>query len=173
VLVTLILFSPTSPSTSSTARILSLSATDDNRRREREGPSVMAKLYLILATLFSIVYTLPNNLTSYFLYVFAGLEQPPFGPTRNDTITVFPLSSTRLTDFFNVSAPRRNGCLNFFDDYVSVQDLMYWCGFVGLIFWALFVRAEFCRVKERCVWITVTRVQDTFGFGRQRHRSDA
>ena len=61
-----------------------------------------------------------------------------------------PLVATHLLD----------DCLGWF----SAVDLMHFSYFVSLIFFFLFLRSEYHRNMEECIWTTVSQIQDTFDF---------
>lgn len=159
-----VLFSPTSPPSSSTARILSLSGTSHPPVSRREGPTRLSKAYLFLAVLFGVSFILPHNLMSRILYAIAGQKLPTnVGIELYDdlltTSSVLVMPTLHKSDVIE--------CIPFlFDGHVSYLDLIQWVGTLSMIFLILFVKEEYCRVKERCVWVTVTQVQDTFGFGQ-------
>jgi len=48
----------------------------------------------------------------------------------------------------------------------SAVDLIHLCYLASLILFFLFLRSEYLRNMEECIWTTVSQIQDTFDFRR-------
>jgi len=48
----------------------------------------------------------------------------------------------------------------------SATDLLILVSSLSVVFYFFFLRAEFERNKEECIWTTVSQIQDTFDFRR-------
>jgi len=48
----------------------------------------------------------------------------------------------------------------------SAVDLVHLCYLCSLILFFLFLRSEYLRNMEECIWTTVSQIQDTFDFRR-------
>ena len=184
-LVVLILATPTAPSAYSTSRIMGLSSQQHqhaSRNPTGEGPTVMAKLYLVLATMLSLPATLfPPSVMLRLLQIIATPDAlpdfDPHVPVPPSHFPSHPLDLSHDHDPTNVpvitTSPVLDECLgSVFWGYASLMDIFLMCSVLSLVFWFLFVRMEFGRVKERCIWETVSRVQDTFGFLTRPHPDD-
>lgn len=150
-----VLSSPTSPSSSSTEYILSLSAGEN----QPEGPSYATKTYLLIGMLLHTIYSfIPLNLYSRFFFALSINNTIEYakGFMRPDLINDYPNHKSGI-DLLK--------CFPLFNTpWFTVMDIVQFTGVLSLVFIFLFVRYEFMRVKERCIWFTVRRVTGTFGF---------
>ncbi len=48
----------------------------------------------------------------------------------------------------------------------SITDLLQLLHLISVVFFFVFLRAEFQRNMEECIWTTVSQIQDTFDFRR-------
>jgi hypothetical protein len=156
VLSVVVLLAPTSPSSSSTEYILSLSAGEN----QPEGPSRSTKLYLVIGMFCHTVgFWLPLNLVSRLFFILTGTST--FGLKKGLDDSNSSLLNGDQSSWYS--------CYPLFNHPLfSLVDLFQFIGIIGGVFLFLFVRSEFKRVKERCIWYTVRRVTGTFGFfGRE------
>lgn len=89
------------------------------------------------------------------------------GPTRQSKVylffaAVFHVSSDLPIFFWNQILP--TGCIIF--NAMSYIDLLTIANYIALIFFFLFLRSEYLRNMEECIWTTVSQIQDTFDFRR-------
>jgi len=89
------------------------------------------------------------------------------GPTRQSKIYLFFASVFHLTNelplfFWAQLLPTK--CIIW--EAISYIDLLIILNFVSLILFFLFLRTEYLRNMEECIWTTVSQIQDTFDFRR-------
>ncbi|KAL6077355.1 G protein-coupled receptor [Balamuthia mandrillaris] len=56
-----------------------------------------------------------------------------------------------------------DNCIFWIGSYVDLIHIIY---FISLLFFFLFIRSEYLRNMEECIWTTVSQIQDTFNFRR-------
>jgi hypothetical protein len=173
VLTILILGSATAPSEYSTSRIVGL-ASHRHKKNVSEGPTKMAKIYLFIALLLYLpASVLPPSVSLRLLKMATTpAASPDFSPSPTHPGSSF-LPAEPLHRHVPVHAdvkttPLLDNCLDFpiFYGYASFMDIFLFASVLSMFFWFLFIRLEFARVKERCIWEMVCKVQDTFGFLR-------
>jgi len=89
------------------------------------------------------------------------------GPTRQSKVYLFlgavlHLSSDLPIFFWDQILPGQCIILN----SISYIDILTIVNFLALIFFFLFLRSEYLRNMEECIWTTVSQIQDTFDFRR-------
>jgi len=89
------------------------------------------------------------------------------GPTRRSKVylffaTAFHTSSDLPIFFWNEIYPA--GCILF--SSLSFIDVLTIASFVALILFFLFLRSEYLRNMEECIWTTVSQIQDALDFRR-------
>jgi len=89
------------------------------------------------------------------------------GPTRQSKAflffaAVFHLSTDLPIFFWAQIVPEY--CIIF--DSISYIDLLSLANFLSLVLFFLFLRSEYLRNMEECIWTTVSQIQDTFDFRR-------
>lgn len=172
-----ILITKTSPSPSSTARIVALSsgnATIQEAYGSKQGPTRWAKFFLFMGILLCGAFVFPPNIWSRFMHSLGTVhnhdENDGSGKWKG-TPSIWDLNQVERTHPIHIPFGSRQiatSCIQpIFQGYVSFLDIIQWCGVVGLVFLIFFIRQEFMRCKERVVWATVSQVQDTFGFLRR------
>eukprot|EP00026_Physarum_polycephalum_P011500 Phypoly_transcript_11730.p1 GENE.Phypoly_transcript_11730~~Phypoly_transcript_11730.p1 ORF type:complete len:339 (+),score=38.53 Phypoly_transcript_11730:81-1019(+) len=89
------------------------------------------------------------------------------GPTRQSKIYLFFASLFHFTNelpifFWAQLLPAH--CI--IGGAISVIDILIMFNFIALILFFLFLRTEYLRNMEECIWTTVSQIQDTFDFRR-------
>jgi len=89
------------------------------------------------------------------------------GPTRQSKVYLFlaailHLSSDLPTFFWAQVLPA--GCI--IAESISYIDILTIVNYLALILFFLFLRSEYLRNMEECIWTTVSQIQDTFDFRR-------
>jgi len=95
----------------------------DNSARP-DGPTMMAKAYLLLGVLLSLTNDMP-------VHIWADLLP--------------------------------GGCVFWLASWIDLLHLLY---LPALLCFFLFIRSEYLRNMEECIWTTVSQIQDTFDFRR-------
>jgi len=88
------------------------------------------------------------------------------GPTRRSKIylaTAVILNSAGDLPLTIWNAAFPVGCVFVVASWVDMVHLFY---IVSLLFFFLFLRSEYLRNMEECIWTTVSQIQDTFDFRR-------
>lgn len=146
----LVIWSPSAPSAYSTSRIIRLSSI--RQVMTPEGPTLTAKVYLGAAFVFGLLWSLmpPSMALSLLLP-----DSPIYLP--------YPATDEEQSQLLLNSALFENCLPTAFWGATSLMDWLHFAHIISLVFWFMFVRLEFSRVKERCIVETVSRVRDTFG----------
>lgn len=89
------------------------------------------------------------------------------GPTRQSKVylffaCVFHLVNELPVFFFAQLLP--GGCI--IAESLSWIDIIIIINFISLVLFFLFLRTEYLRNMEECIWTTVSQIQDTFDFRR-------
>jgi len=89
------------------------------------------------------------------------------GPTRQSKVYLFLAATLHLTSdlpifFWDQILPA--GCI--IVNSISYIDILTIVNFLALILFFLFLRSEYLRNMEECIWTTVSQIQDTFDFRR-------
>ncbi len=112
---------------------------------------MLSKFFLVSAIVMQSLHTFSANISTRFLFA----------------VTSTKVSLPRPFDvaFGNDDLAWAHECLGGpFQSAVSAMDILLWTRAISMLFWLLFVRAEFNRCKKGCVLIAVRYVRDTFGF---------
>jgi len=88
------------------------------------------------------------------------------GPTRQSkgylaTAALLNITADLPLTIWNSAFP--DGCVFVIASWVDLVHLSY---IVSLLFFFLFLRSEYLRNMEECIWTTVSQIQDTFDFRR-------
>lgn len=89
------------------------------------------------------------------------------GPTRQSKVYLFLAATLHLSSdlpifFWDQVLPA--GCI--IVSSLSYIDILTIVNFLALILFFLFLRSEYLRNMEECIWTTVSQIQDTFDFRR-------
>jgi len=88
------------------------------------------------------------------------------GPTRQSKIYLFFASVFHFTNELPIFFWSQLLPTNCIWHAISVIDLLIMFNFLSLILFFLFLRTEYLRNMEECIWTTVSQIQDTFDFRR-------
>jgi len=91
------------------------------------------------------------------------------GPSRGSKMLLFSAMMLNLANdlpliVWAVYLP--NHCIFGVTGYLSWVDILSLVNFVSLLMFFLFLRSEYLRNMEECIWSTVSQIQDTFDFRR-------
>eukprot|EP01112_Ceratiomyxa_fruticulosa_P000759 TRINITY_DN1068_c0_g1_i2.p1 TRINITY_DN1068_c0_g1~~TRINITY_DN1068_c0_g1_i2.p1 ORF type:complete len:316 (-),score=34.49 TRINITY_DN1068_c0_g1_i2:94-1041(-) len=86
------------------------------------------------------------------------------GPTKKSKALLFIGALLNISNDLPIatwSSVLRYDCIF---KFASGVDLMLVINLVSLLFFFLFLRSEYIRNREECIWTTVSQIQDTFDF---------
>jgi len=89
-----------------------------------------------------------------------------FGPSRRSKIYLFIATILNVAGDLPLpiwSKILPGGCVFYIGNWADFINSIY---FFSLVFFFLFVRSEYLRNLEECIWNTVSQIQDTFDFRR-------
>jgi len=101
-----------------------------------DGPSVWARNFLFLGTFFYMGLVAPPSILTEWFF----LEECLDGTCQQDELCPFYIGSW--------------------------IDFLQWLQLASYALFMMFIRSEYVRNMEECIWTTVTQIQDTFDYKR-------
>jgi len=118
---------------------------------------ILQLIPIIVLTFFIVFYPAandgPSKLARYILLIGTLFFISVFAPT------------SILTDWF-LGGPCSTDCQACPFYIGSWVDFLQWVKIISLLFYFFFIRSEYRRNMEECIWTTVSQIQDTFDFRR-------
>jgi len=114
--------------------------------------------YILLA--FFILQHIPIIILVFMI----SFSLSPEGPTKKSRVLLFFGAIFNLSNYLPLFVWAQflpGGCHLYIMSYV---DLIQIFDFVSLLFFFLFLRSEYVRNVEECIWTAVSQIQDTFDF---------
>jgi len=100
------------------------------------------------------------------LMIIYGRNSSTDGPTKQSKVYLVAAAVLNVVGDLPLtiwSAMLPGGCVFVIASWVDIVHIFY---LISLVFFFLFLRSEYLRNMEECIWTTVSQIQDTFDFRR-------